>query len=174
MSSPILIRDERPEDIPVIATVTRDAFLAHPDSGQAEARIVDALRTARALTLSLVAEVDARVVGHIGFSPVDISDGSQRWYGLGPLSVSPGMQRRGIGSRLVRSGMDRLRALDANGCVVLGELDFYGRFGFGGEMDLILQGLPQTFFHAVLLCGSPAHGRVAFHPVFGVGAGGTA
>ena len=169
MSAQTLIRDERPDDQAAIAHVTRDAFVAHPDSGRTEARIVDARRGAGALSLSLVAEVEGRVAGHIGFSPVRISNGSSDWFGLGPLSVDPAQQKRGIGSLLVRAGLDRLRAAQANGCVVLGDLDFYGRFGFGDEMDLILQGLPQTFFHAILFRGEPAHGRVEFHPVFGVG-----
>lgn len=165
-----LIRDERPDDIPAISTITREAFRDHPDGGLAEARIVEALRDDRALAVSLVAEVDRRVVGHIGFSPVNISDGSIDWFGLGPLSVDPGMQGRGIGSLLVRAGLERLRSMGAQGCVVLGDVDFYGRFGFADDMDLILQGLPQTFFHAILFDGEAAHGRVEFHPVFGASA----
>lgn len=161
-----VVRDEGPEDAAEITEVTRQAFIAHPDGGLAEGRIIDALREADALAISLVAELEGRVVGHIGFSTVEISDGSGGWFGLGPLSVSPAMQGRGIGSRLVIAGLERLRALEASGCVVLGDEGFYGRFGFDDDHDLVLQSVPQTFFHALKFRPGRAHGRVTFHPVF--------
>lgn len=93
----ILIRDETQDDIPVITEVTAAAFESLEISGHTEQFIIEALRSAKALTVSLVAEVDGRVVGHIAFSPVTISDGARDWYGLGPVSVLPEYQRRGIG-----------------------------------------------------------------------------
>jgi putative acetyltransferase len=93
-----------------------------------EGRIVDALRAHKAAILSLVATVDGTVVGHILFSPVTV--GSLVGAGLGPMAVAPSWQRRGIGSRLVESGLARLREEGCPFVVVLGHPGFYPRFGF--------------------------------------------
>ncbi|HRW46464.1 MAG TPA: hypothetical protein P5333_03055, partial [Caldilinea sp.] len=82
----IVIRDERAADAGVITAVTVDAFETLAISNHTEQFIVEALRAAGVLTVSLVAEVDGRVVGHIAFSPVTMSDGTAGWYGLGPVS----------------------------------------------------------------------------------------
>ena len=81
----MIIRKETTSDIEAISQVTKAAFRTLPISNQTEQFIIEALRAAGALTLSLVAEIDGRVVGHIAFSPVTISDGSKNWYGLGPV-----------------------------------------------------------------------------------------
>src|SRR5512136_1422768 len=93
----ILIRDETQYDAAAITEVTVAAFESMEISNHTEQFVIEALRLAGALTLSLVAEVDGRVVGHIAFSPVTISDGTHNWYGLGPVSVLPEYQRQGIG-----------------------------------------------------------------------------
>lgn len=164
----LIIRPERPGDEEAIATVTREAFRSHPHCNHTEHRIIEALRRAGALSVSLVAERGDRIVGHVAFSPVTITDGSSRWYGLGPLSVDPAYQRRGIGQTLVREGLVRLRELGARGCVLLGEPAFYGRFGFANDPGLVLDGLPQEFFLALPLGTGTARGEVAYHPAFGV------
>ncbi|WP_245969749.1 GNAT family N-acetyltransferase [Thiocapsa rosea] len=102
MTSDIEIRNEASDDIAAIAEVTIAAFRDLEISNQTEHLIIDALRAAETLALSLVAVVDGRVVGHIAFSPVTLSDGTGDWYGLGPVSVLPQVQRRGIGQALVR------------------------------------------------------------------------
>ena len=107
----INIRDEAPNDIEVIADVTKAAFESMEISNHTEQFIVNALRKAGVLTISLVAEVDGRVVGHIAFSPVSMSDGTVGRYGLGPVSVLPAYQRRGIGKALIDAGLIRLKAL---------------------------------------------------------------
>ncbi len=112
MNAPMIIRPETPADTRAIAEVTQAAFAALEISDHTEQYIVQALRAAGALTVSLVAERDGRVVGHIAFSPVTISDGTRGWYGLGPVSVLPGHQRQGIGARLIREGL----AATASGC----------------------------------------------------------
>lgn len=86
----MIIRSENPSDIEAIAEVTKEAFEDYPFSQQTEPLIIRDLRAAGALTISLVTEVDGRVVGHIAFSPVTISDGTTNWYGLGPVSVGSG------------------------------------------------------------------------------------
>ena len=89
VNNPILIRDERAEDADVITAVTVAAFETLAISNHTEQMIVEALRASGALTVSLVAELDGCVVGHIAFSPVTMSDGTDGWYGLGPVSVLP-------------------------------------------------------------------------------------
>lgn len=165
----ILVRTEEPRDAAAVAEITRLAFEGHPDSGRTEDRIVEALRRAGALSVSLVAECDGRVVGHIAFSTISISSGSPGWHGLGPLSVAPGFQGRRVGSRLVTAGLSCLRGMGAAGCVVVGPAEFYRRFGFDDEHELLLQGVAQMPVHALVLEGPPAWGRVEFHPVFAAG-----
>ena len=80
----MIIRNERQKDIEAISEVTRAAFEDHPYSRQTEQFIVIALRQAHALTISRVAELDGKVVGHIAFSPVTVSVCSDNWYGIGP------------------------------------------------------------------------------------------
>ena len=88
------IRDERPSDIASIAYVTEAAFTTLEVSNHTEQFIVNALRAAGALSISLVAETDGNVIGHIAFSPVTMSDGTSDWYGLGPVSVLPASQHQ--------------------------------------------------------------------------------
>src|SRR5512136_427255 len=116
MNLKIIIRSETDADVAVITEVTVAAFKTLEISNHTEQFIIAALRAAKALTISLVAEVDGRVVGHIAFSPVTISNGTRNWYGLGPVSVLPEYQRRGIGKALIWEGLSRLRALHAQGC----------------------------------------------------------
>lgn len=162
----LVIRPETPADIDAIDAVTRAAFLDHPHSRQTEQFIVRALRAAGALTVSLVAVEDGRSVGHIAFSPLAIADGAAGWYGVGPLSVAPGRQRRGIGARLVQAGLERLRALGAQGCALVGDPAYYGRFGFANDPALVLEGVPPEYFMTLRLGTAPARGKVAFHAAF--------
>ncbi|MCB0023597.1 MAG: N-acetyltransferase, partial [Caldilinea sp.] len=122
--------------------VTVDAFETLAISNHTEQFIVEALRAAGALTVSLVAEVDGRVVGHIAFSPVTMSDGTVGWYGLGPVSVLPAYQGMGIGGALIVEGLARLRKLGARGCCLVGHPGYYGRFGFEHVDGLAYEGVP--------------------------------
>jgi putative acetyltransferase len=121
------IRDERPDDA---AAVRRVNELAFPGGG--EAAIVEALREAGAVTLSLIAEIDGDVAGHILFSPVILTTaaGPTTAVGLGPMAVVPDLQRSGVGTQLVRAGLERLRASGHTAVVVLGHPGYYPRFGF--------------------------------------------
>jgi putative acetyltransferase len=160
------IRPERPEDVEGIHAVTVAAFLNAPHTSHTEQFIVRDLRRARALTVSLVAAFDGRIVGHVAASPVRISDGTPDWFGLGPVSVAPERQGRGLGSRLVREALARLRLLGARGCVLVGEPAYYGRFGFRAEPQLTLPGVPSQYFQALCLDGDLPSGTVKFHPAF--------
>ncbi|GAC1041886.1 GNAT family N-acetyltransferase [Rhizobium sp. No.120] len=161
------IRPEQPGDAEAIRRTTKMAFASMEHSSQTEAQIVDALRSAEALTISLVAIEDGDVVGHIAFSPVTIDGKDVGWYGLGPLSVTPDCQRHGIGGALVREGLLRLANMDAKGCVVLGDPDYYKRFGFDNDPDLVLDGVPAEYFMRLVLKGATVpYGRVEYHEGF--------
>ena len=161
-----LIRPEAPGDAEAIGAVTAEAFRTVAVSRQTEPYIVEALRAAGALSVSLVAELDGRVVGHVAFSPVAISDGSRDWYGLGPVSVLPAHQRRGIGRTLIREGLDRLRQRGGRGCCLVGDPNYYTRLGFRRIDSLTLEGVPPEYFLALPLGEAIPHGAVTFHDGF--------
>ena len=106
----MIVRNETSLDIEAISKVTIAAFKNLAISNHTEQYIINALREANALTISLVAEIDGQVVGHIAFSPVTISDGAIGWYGLGPVSVLPEYQKKGIGKSLIREGLSLLKS----------------------------------------------------------------
>lgn len=163
------IRDEHPEDAAAITELTAAAFADAPHASGSEACIVAALRQGGALTLSLVATADdGRIVGHAAFSPVQIDRVVGRWYGLGPVSVTPELQRKGIGGALIRRGLDRLAALGAEGCVVLGDPAYYGRFGFVSDPTLTYGGEASRYFQRRVLKGDPPEGDVSYHGAFDV------
>jgi putative acetyltransferase len=160
------IRPERPDDATTIHALTDAAFKGMPFSDDTEARVIDALRAAGALTLSLVAMLDGEIAGHVAFSPVTINGEAGDWYGLGPVSVWPDRQRSGIGQTLIREGLRRLQSMGAGGCVLLGDPAYYARFGFENEPDLRHAGAPQWAFQCLTLNGARPCGEVAFHPAF--------
>jgi putative acetyltransferase len=162
----LCIRAEEPGDIAAIEAVILAAFRNAPHTGHNEHCIVDALRRAGALSVSLVAEEHGSIIGHVAFSPVALSQGDADWYGLGPVSVEPRHQGKGIGSRLIGRGLSALRDRAAAGCVVLGEPQYYGRFGFRVEPGLLLPGVPPGYFQAMTLCGPLPSGTVAYHGAF--------
>ena len=166
MNPKIVIRSETDADVSAITKVTVAAFQTLEISQHTEQFIIAALRAAKALTVSLVAEADGRVVGHIAFSPVTISDGTRNWYGLGPVSVLPEYQRRGIGSALIREGLSRLKALGAGGCCLVGHPEYYRRFGFENAPGLVCEGVPPDVFFALSLDGHVPRGIVEFHEAF--------
>ncbi|HBG45397.1 MAG TPA: GNAT family N-acetyltransferase [Deltaproteobacteria bacterium] len=166
MKHDVVIRSETNADIGAITDVTVAAFETMEISNHTEQFIITALRAAKALTVSLVAEVDGRVIGHIAFSPVSISDGTRNWYGLGPVSVLPAYQRHGIGKALIREGLSRLKDLDAQGCCLVGYPDYYRKFGFKNMPGLVHDGVPQEFFLALSFAGQAPQGTVTFHEGF--------
>jgi putative acetyltransferase len=166
MNPKIIIRCETDADIDAIRDVTVSAFRTLEISSHTEQFIIAALRTAKSLTVSLVAEVDGRVVGHIAFSPVTISDGTRNWYGLGPVSVLPEYQRQGIGKALIEEGLSRLRSVNARGVCLVGHPDYYRKFGFKNVPGFVLEGVPQEVFFALSLDGHIPEGTVTFHEAF--------
>ena len=166
MKLEIIIRAETSTDIGAITEVTIAAFEALEISNHTEQFIIEALRAEKALAVSLVAEVDGRVVGHIAFSPVAVSDGTKNWYGLGPVSVLPEYQRRGVGKALIEQGLSQLKNLNAGGCCLVGHPEYYRKFGFQNSADLGLEGVPHEVFFALSFDGRFPQGVVMFHEGF--------
>jgi putative acetyltransferase len=163
----MLLRREAHSDVPVIRPLIAAAFLDAPHSDGTEAKIVDDLRNAGGLTLSLVALVGDEIVGHVAFSPVTIGDEDWDGFGLGPVGVRRDERRRGIAARLIETGLDCLRVSGAGGCVVLGNPAYYGRFGFVVDPALSYPGPPAAYFQSLLLRGERPAGEVRYNPAFG-------
>ncbi|MFC1993206.1 GNAT family N-acetyltransferase [Chloroflexota bacterium] len=123
----LTIRPETPEDETRIRHVNEEAF-----GQKEEGEIVEKLRNRGALTISFVAVQDGEIVGHIAFSPVVIESGlpSFEAIALAPMSVLPAYQHKGIGSEMVRAGLEECHRLGHEIIVVLGHPDYYLRFGF--------------------------------------------
>jgi putative acetyltransferase len=166
MSPETVIRKETPDDIDAIREVTIAAFKTLAISNHTEQFIIEALRAGNALTISLVAETDGQVIGHIAFSPVTLSDGTQGWYGLGPVSVLPEYQRKGMGKALIEEGLARLRDLNAQGCCLVGHPEYYRQFGFENVLGLVHEGVPPEVFFALSFDGHIPQGTVEFHEAF--------
>jgi putative acetyltransferase len=166
MELKMIIRSETISDIGAISKVTIAAFKTLAISNHTEQFIINALRDANALTISLVAEIDGEVAGHIAFSPVSISDGSPNWYGLGPISVLPKYQKQGIGKSLVLKGLSLLKDMGGQGCALVGDPGYYERFGFKNIPDLIYENIPQEVFLVLPFNKNIPQGTVVFHKGF--------
>lgn len=164
--SAITIRAEQLGDERTIHRLTEAAFRDMPFSDGDEQHLIDALRADGDLALSLVAEDATRIVGHIAFSRVAISDGTPEWYGLGPVSVWPELHRQGIGTALIRHGVTELRQRGAAGIVLVGSPLYYSRFGFRHEPQLRYPGLPPEYFQCLVLVGELPQGEVRYAPAF--------
>lgn len=155
MSQQLVTRDETREDFRATGDVTVAAFATLEISRHTEQFVIEALRAAGALSVSLVAEMNGRVVGHIAFSPVSMSDGTTGWFGLGPVSVLPEFQRQGIG-----------KALGAKGCCLVGHPEYYRQFGFTNPQGLAHEGVPPEVFFALSFGGQVRQGAATFHEAF--------
>jgi putative acetyltransferase len=162
----LIIRNEEEGDVDAIDSVTTAAFLNAPHTDHTEQYIVRELRNSNALSISLVAENQGEIVGHVAISPVTISDGSKEWFGLGPISVSPNIQRSGIGSKLMRSVLESLKNSGASGCVLLGDPAYYSRFGFQTAPSLVLPEVPPEYFQSLQFSGVLPSGEVTYHEAF--------
>jgi putative acetyltransferase len=165
----MFIRLELPKDIAGIEELTAIAFKDKPYSAGTEHIIIHHLRDAGALSLSLVAEADGEIVGHVAFSKVTINGEDVEWYGLGPISVHPALQKQGIGARLIQSGLARIREMGARGCVLEGDPNYYNRFGFQSYPTLTYAGSPAPeYFMARPFYDTDAvpTGKVDFHGAF--------
>ena len=162
----MIIRYEKPSDIETITEVTKAAFRDHSFNQQTEHLIIHDLRAADALSISLVAEIDGQIIGHIAFSPVTVSDGTANWHGLGPISVLPEFQGFRIGTALINHGLALLKPMKSGGCALIGLPTYHDRFGFKNYAQLIHEGVPQEIFVAKAFCGTVPSGTVEFHHAF--------
>lgn len=163
-----MIRDQQPDDDTVVRQLVGDAFRGRPYSDGREPAILEALRAAGALTVALVAEEGDQILGQVAFSPVAINGTARDWYGLGPVAVRPDRQGKGIGQALIRAGLDRIRALGAQGCVLAGAPGYYGRFGFAADPRLQSPGIPPQYFLVLPFGAEVPDGTVTFHAAFEV------
>ena len=168
MALEIVTRAEQPGDLEAIRTISRRAF------GQDdEARLVDALRSQGYVRLSLVADVAGQPVGHVLFSalPIETERGRVDSPGAAPVAVLPEFQNQGVGSQLIRHGLDECRRQGHGIVIVLGHPDYYGRFGFSAKLARPLDSpyAGESFMALELIAGALAglSGRVEYPPPFG-------
>jgi putative acetyltransferase len=162
----VKIRAEISSDVHEIREITELAFKEMPFSEGDEPNVIERLREAGALSLSLVAIREGRVLGHVAFSPVKLESGGNFWFALGPVSVTPKFQNQGIGSKLIRTGLDQLEATGAIGCILTGNPDYYRRFGFQLAPKLCPDREPAEYFQIKQFTEKSIHEKFAFHEAF--------
>ncbi len=166
MTLEFLVRPEQPGDEGEIWHLTKRAFADRPYADGNEQDIVDSLRNNGVLPISLVAVRHAQIIGHVAFSPAVPKDSSPGWYTLGPVSVEPDVQRQGVGKGLIRDGIDRLQRLNAAGCIVLGDTNYYSQFGFVPAPHNAPAGVPAQHFMVLSMDGRTPTCAIDFHEVF--------
>lgn len=164
----MIVRDETSHDFAAIREIELAAFRNHPFSRQTEHLVVETLRDAGALELSLVGEVDGVVVGHIAFSSTRIGDAPSGWFLVGPVAVTPQHQRRGVGRALIEAGLERLRARGARGFALVGDPAFWNRFGFRQLPGVTCAGVPDEYVLCRPVGEAVPVGEVWHHPAFSV------
>lgn len=160
------IEPEQPGDEAAIHDLTRRAFAGRPYAAGDEQELVDALRAAGALALSLVARLDGRLVGHLALSPATHETGATGWYTLGPISAAPELQRQGIGTALMSAARSWLEAQGAAGCILTGDPRYYSRHGYVPAPNHCPPGEPAQYFQLLALRGPAPAGRFGFHSLF--------
>jgi putative acetyltransferase len=163
------IRPEQPGDVDGVRRVNEAAF-----ETRTEADLVDLLREEASLLISLVADDEGEIVGHILFSPVDLlTHPDAKIMGLAPMAVLPAHQRRGIGSALVWAGLDACRQGGFGAVIVLGHAAYYPRFGFQPASRFGIgcdYEVPDEVFMALELDGGTLSGKsgtIRYHEAFG-------
>lgn len=161
----VIVRAETPDDVGSIREINRAAF-----GVSVEADLVDRLRSDGDLILSLVAEDDGRVIGHCGFSRLTVHDSGEvtAAVSLGPVAVVPAEQRRGVGQMMIRDGIARLRQAGETLIFVLGDPNYYSRFGFdAGAATACRTPYDGPYLQALRLHGdAPSTGEVQYASAF--------
>jgi len=162
----ITVRSECPEDVDFIRDLTELAFRGRSYSCKREHLLIDDLREANALTVSLVAEAETNIVGHVALSPVTLPGASGPWFGLGPISVLPEWQRKGVGSAMMKEALARLTQQQAAGCILVGDTRYYKRFGFAHDSSIVAENEPPEYTMILRLSSNSDHGVARFHDAF--------
>jgi len=162
----ILIRPEELRDHGAIYDVTKAAFATMPYADGNEQDLINVLRNAGTLSLSLVAEQHGKVVGHVALSPVAHLSGVEGWFGLGPISVEPTLQRKGVGGMLIQEAKSWMNARKARGCILVGNTKYYSRHGFIPSAANAPENEPAEYFMVLPLDNTIPAGRFSFHPAF--------
>jgi putative acetyltransferase len=162
----IRIRPEVEADHPAIFDLTRRAFAPMRFAAGNEQALISDLRDLGALSLSLVAEHQGEVVGHVALSPVTHESGEAGWFGLGPISVEPALQRQGVGGALIAEARRWLSDQAARGCILTGDPNYYPRHGFLPAPEHAPEAEPPEYFMVLSLAGTLPAGRFRFHPAF--------
>lgn len=169
MSNPsptLIFRRETPADVDAIDDLTARAFAPKAFSDGTEPQVIKRLRERQELTLSLLAvDGTGKILGHVAFSPVQIP-GQPDWYGLGPISVEPAHQRKGIGRAMVKEAVTQLRHLGARGIALIGNPAVYGPMGFVSLGGLTHGDLPPCLVQHMTLSGNDPVGELRFSPAF--------
>lgn len=163
----MILRPETAAEAQAISDLITAAFTdaAHADGN--EAQIVERLRAADALLLSLVAEEDGALLGHIAAAGVTVG-GMGGWACIAPVSVTPAAQGRGVGAALMLAALYALRDAGAGGVVILGDPAYYTRFGLTADGRRRIDGVPGAYVLSLPFTTDP-EGAVTFHPAFGMG-----
>ena len=149
----IAIRDQTEGDFAAVHALVIAAFKAMPYACGREQFLMDALWRTGAATVALVAEDAGGIIGQVAFSKVKVGGADVGWHGCGPLSVDPARHKQGLGGALMRAGLERLRALDSRGCVLVGDPAYYRRFGFANPDAMRFPGVPPEVFMALAFGG---------------------
>ncbi len=166
ISGNLRIRTETPADRDAIRALTSRAFATMPFASGTEAAIIDRLRGQGLLSLSLVAILDERLAGHAAFSPATGVAGSEVWAALGPISVEPELQRRGIGKRLIAEGLNRLAQQGMKGCILVGDPAYYRQPGFALAPRYCPASVPAAYFMMRKFGAADPPGILDFQPAF--------
>lgn len=160
----MLIRNERADDSNTISWLVTEALKILPQSTGSEASIVEDLRAADALELSLVASENDQIIGYLAASDAHIGD-QGGWSLIGPLVVLPSRHRQGIGSALMKEALDRLRKT-RRGAVLVGDPAYYSRFDFSAFPEMTVAGCPPEVVQALPFDGTEPRGEVIHHQAF--------
>ena len=137
-----------------------------PYSDGSEPEVIARLRAAGALSLSLVAELEGALVGHVAFSPAVAQDGSAPWFALGPVAVAPALHGQHIGSALIEVGLTALEECGALGCMLLGDAGYYARFGFELAPEHAPATVPAEHFMLRRSSNHAPQGPLDYHAAF--------
>lgn len=167
MIADVEIMPEKSGDEQAIYDLTTIAFEPMAYSDGTEAPIIAKLRKDGDLTISLVALKAGDIIGHVAFSPVTIAGKNDGWFGLGPVSVHPDNQGLGIGSKLINEGLSQLKSEAAKGCALIGDPNYYHRFGFKSDGNLSYGEVPSHVLQWLSFGDAVAEGVLKFSPAFG-------